>query len=184
MRTSTARITRTSRNLYLQLTPVMTSIAQRLREWALDVAWRTSSKPKDPGERAELLRSLLRRYPRWSNGHKILAEERLEHDDVVQAYAASRCYQALTGSNQRKRAYANLLLAKCYLRRGDWQTAQAVLTGALEDDPRSTPILEELAAAQILGGNYGEARNALEQIDEGSLSPQAKAALAFVRSKA
>jgi Flp pilus assembly protein TadD len=162
----------------------MTSIAQRLREWGLDVAWRTSSKPKDPAERAEMLRSLLRRYPRWSNGHKILAEERLEYDDVAQAYAASRCYQALIGSNQRKRAYANLLLAKCYLRRGDWQSAQAVLKSALEDDPHSTSILEELAAAQILGGSYGDARSVLEQIRKGELSAQAKAALAFVRSKA
>jgi tetratricopeptide (TPR) repeat protein len=162
----------------------MVSIAEQLRCWALGFLWRTSTKPEDPTERAEALCRLLRRYPRWSDGHRILAEERLACDDIARAYAAVRCYQTLVGSDKAKRAHSNLLLGTCYLRRGDWQSALKTFKSALEDAPLSAPILEELAAAHILGGNYAEARDALLQIPEKELSAQAKAALAFAKSKA
>jgi Tfp pilus assembly protein PilF len=131
-----------------------------------------------------MLKRLLRGYPHWSNGHRILAEERLEHNDVAQAYSASRCYQALVATKPHERAHSNLLIAKCYLRRGDWQMALAALSQALKDSPQSPAILEELAAAHMLGGNYAEAKYSLEQIAHEKLSPQAKAALAFARTKA
>lgn len=113
----------------------------------------------------------------------ILAQESLERDDIAQAYAASRCYQALVHSDARKRAESNLLIGRCYLRRGDWQSALVALRNAREDAPHSAAVLEELAAAYMLGGHYSEARSALEQIPVAKLSAQAKAALAFARTK-
>jgi tetratricopeptide (TPR) repeat protein len=162
----------------------MVSIAEQLRCWALGLLWRTSTKPDDPEERTEALCRLLRRYPRWRDGHRILAEECLEKDDVARAYTAARCYQTIVGSDKLKRAHSNLLLGRCYLRRGEWQSALSVLKSALEDASLSAPILEELAAAHMLGGNYVEALDALQQIQEKQLSAQAKAALAFAKSKA
>jgi Tfp pilus assembly protein PilF len=107
----------------------------------------------------------------------------LERDDIAQAYAAALCYRHLVFSDRKARANANLLLGKCYLRRGDWRSALVHLEDGLNDSPNSSLILEELAAAHMLGGNYSEARNTLEQVAERLLSAQAKAALAFARSK-
>lgn len=141
-------------------------------------------KPKDSAERAESLCLLLRRYPYWSNGHRLLAEARLEQDDVAHAYAASLCFRQLVATQPAQRAQANLLLGRCYLRRGEWRAALGSLQTALADAPLCHEILEELAAAHILAGNYSEAQIYLEQIREDSRSAQAKAALEFAKSKA
>jgi tetratricopeptide (TPR) repeat protein len=130
-----------------------------------------------------LLCRLLRRYPRWSNGHRLLAEEGLTHNNIAQAYAASRCFQARSAFRRPQARALQPTYWQMLPAPGEWQSALTALREALEDAPRSAPILEELAAAHMLGGNYAEARSALEQITEAALSAQAKAALAFARTK-
>lgn len=154
-----------------------------LRDSVLGWVWRSGSRHCSSPERTESLLRLLRRYPDWSLGHRLLAEDALDRDDVAQAYAASLCYLHLTNHHPSKRGCAYFLTGKCYLRRGDWHTALAHLKHALEDLPSSPPVLEELAAAYMLGGKYSDARSTLEQVSERMLSAQAKAALAFARSK-
>jgi Flp pilus assembly protein TadD len=90
---------------------------------------------------------------------------------------------ALRPDDPRTMAQANFILGRCYLRRGDWTTAHHHLQEALRLSPSNAAIREEDAAALILGGELRQAREILEQIPEGSLSVEGKAARAFLRSK-
>jgi Flp pilus assembly protein TadD len=91
--------------------------------------------------------------------------------------------QAIGPNDTHTSASADFILGRCYLRRGDWATAQHYLKQASLLAPSNTAIQEENAAALILGGELRRARAILDQIPESSLSAEGKAARAFVRSK-
>lgn len=147
------------------------------RLWRL--GWRSSATPKT----SELLRSLLRRYPFWIKGHLLLAEECLNRDAIGCAYASACCVSSLVETNTALMSAAEFLLGRCFLRRGDWQSALSYFQIARLKTPLNYRIHEEESAALILGGNYQEALSLLQAIPEHMLSPEAKAATAFARSK-
>jgi len=128
--------------------------------------------------------SLLRRYPFWLTGHKLLAEMALSRDDVARAYASATCYRVLCDHNGKDPSDALYILGKCFLRRGDCAAALSHFERAHALDPSRTDIQEELAAAHVLGGDYDRARVVLEGISAEHISAEGKAALAFVRSRA
>jgi Flp pilus assembly protein TadD len=57
------------------------------------------------------------------------------------------------------------------------------LESAARSAPRNPAILEEIAAAQMLGGDYSSALKNLEKIPNQHRTPQINAALAFVKSR-
>lgn len=158
----------------------------RVRDLVLTSVWNlagTSGKPYE--EQRELLERLLRRYPTWDGGHLLLAELALSQNDIGKAYAAAVCLLQLTKSapSPELASKAELLLGQCFLRRGDWRSALAYLESAKRAALNHNPILEEIAAAQMLGGDYPSALKNLELIPSQHRTPQANAALVFVKSK-
>lgn len=158
-------------------------LSNRLLSSALTLMWQCSAARTRVGERSQTIRPLLRRFPFWSKGHEILAEESLLHDNVACAYASALCMNALEPNNEHTTVQVNFILGRCYLRRGDWMTAHHYLEEASRLAPSNIPIQEEHAAALILGGELEKARSLLERIPETALSAEGKAARAFVRSR-
>jgi tetratricopeptide (TPR) repeat protein len=150
---------------------------------ALNLAWAAAAGRIESHEVVGTLRSLLRRFPYWQRGHALLAKSALRDDNVGQAYAAALCCKALAGDDPTLVSEALLVLAKCHLRRGDWQTALKHLDKALPLKPSDHEIKEEAAAAHMLAGNYTEALKLLSSIPETRISAEGKAALQFARSK-
>jgi tetratricopeptide (TPR) repeat protein len=159
------------------------AFSQSIGNRALNLLWSAASVRSDPNDIESTLRSLLRRFPYWQRGHKLLAESALRRDDIGQAYAAAVCFKALVGDKPHLLADALLLLATCFLRRGDWQTALHHLEKALLLNPTSHEIKEEAAAAHMLAGNYAEASKLLASIPNDHISAEGKAALQFAKSK-
>jgi tetratricopeptide (TPR) repeat protein len=159
------------------------SLYQRVTAAVLSRIWHYSSIARNTSNQSPSPRPLLRRFPFWAKGHELLAEESLQHDKVACAYGSALCMIALRPDDPRTMAQANFILGRCYLRRGDWTTAHHHLQEALRLSPSNAAIREEDAAALILGGELRQAREILEQIPEGSLSVEGKAARAFLRSK-
>jgi tetratricopeptide (TPR) repeat protein len=159
------------------------SICDRVTSVILSLLWRYSSLSSGKNSRAESLRPLLRRFPFWIDGHQLLAEESLLHDNVACAYGSALCMLALEPRAAATAVQANFILGRCYLRRGDWATAHEHLKEALRLSPSNTAILEEDAAALILGGELRQARALLDQIPQHSLSAAGKSARAFLHSK-
>ena len=158
-------------------------ICERVTSATLSLLWRCSSLSYRNTARTDTLRPLIRRFPYWTTGHRLLAEESLQHDNVTCAYASALCMLALDSTQAHTSTQAHFILGRCYLRRGDWATAHSYLAQALRLSPANTAILEEDAAALVLGGELHQARTILERIPEDRLSPAGKAARAFLRSK-
>lgn len=159
--------------------PVLEGVRNKL----LNLLWASSQRWQGSSHQSEHLKRLLRRYPTWSDGHRLLSEASLACDDIATAYASAICYRHLAKSSPISRSNALLLLGKCFLRRGDWRSALSFLGEAQSICPESFAVKEEIAAAHMLGGDYSAARSALNQIPHESKSPEAKAAEAFVKSK-
>jgi tetratricopeptide (TPR) repeat protein len=159
------------------------TLIHRICARALNLVWAAAVRRIESHEVEGTLRSLLRRFPYWQRGHTLLAESALRHDNVGQAYAAALCCKALAGEDSTLIAEALLTLARCHLRRGDWQTALHHLEKALPLNPSNYEINEEAAAAHMLAGNYLEALKLLSSIPETRISAEGKAALQFARSK-
>lgn len=148
----------------------------------LSIAWKLGTMGSRSNH-TELLRSLLRRFPYWAKGHLIFAEEALDQDAVAEAYASANAALYLCGHHQGERAMAEFTLGRCFLRRGDWRSAVEYLSRGRAAMPHNHVVTEELAAAQILGGDYTAASALLESIPAARISAQGKAALSFTRSK-
>ena len=131
--------------------------------------------------RINSIRALLRRFPFWLRGHQRLGEVCLDVDDVATAYAAAQCLIAATGEHTQLRGEAYLLLARSFLRRGDWGTSLRYLECAAPLLPKDLRVSEEQAAAHMGGGERPRALALLEAIPTDRLSPAAKAALEFLR---
>jgi tetratricopeptide (TPR) repeat protein len=162
---------------------VSLSFAQRLCNRTLDTFWSLGAARSDTSVLNTSLCALLRRFPFWLRGHKLLAESALTHDDVGQAYAASQCYRVLAQGDVTASADAAVLVGRCFLRRGEWRTALGYLLHASELAPHEPRVQEEVAAAYILGGDYAQALSQLNSIPIEQMSAEGKAALSFVRTK-
>lgn len=148
----------------------------------LSVAW-VLSNASQKSNRSNLLRSLLRRFPYWIQGHLEYAEDALSRDSIAEAYASGNAALYLSSSNAHQRAAAHFVLGRSFLRRGDWRSAVEYLSLATTELPSDYSIIEELAAAYILGGDYRSANPLLEAIPANHISAAGKAAHSFVRSK-
>lgn len=150
---------------------------------ALTCLWNLGWKKSTADDLATLARMLLRRYPFWARGHIILAEESLKRDAIASAYASAQCLQYLSKDDSTISGHYHFILGRCFLRRGDWRAAHQHLSEAINLLPGNHHVTEEQCAALILGGEYRTALERLLTIPDRSLSAEAKAAIAFARSK-
>jgi hypothetical protein len=157
-------------------------LSYRCMSAMLSGAWALSNLSQKP-PRSDLLRSLLRRFPYWIEGHLAYAEDALARDSIADAYASANAVLYLSESTCPHRATAEFVLGRCFLRRGDWRSAVEYLARAHTNLPNNYSISEELAAAHILGGDYLAANTLLELIPTNRISAAGKAAHSFVRSK-
>jgi len=148
----------------------------------LSTGWKLGAK-SSRSNHADLLRSLLRRFPYWAEGHINFAEEALGHDEVAEAYASANAALYLREGHPGTRALAEFILGRCFLRRGDWRCAEEFLSRSKTALPHNHAVTEELAAARILGGDFTSARSLLESIPANQMSAAGKAALSFTRAK-
>jgi Flp pilus assembly protein TadD len=126
------------------------------------------------------LRTLLRRYPYWREGHRLLAENNLAVGDIATAYASAHCFSALSGATPDSEATVHFILGRCFLRRGDANSALTHFELARSLTPTNLAILEEEAAALMLLGNKEKAQSVLRQIPEDKLSPEARITLSYL----
>lgn len=152
---------------------------------SLNLIWRlgrqsTAAPDSDP---EQTLRSLLRRFPYWSYGHRELALLALKRDNVGLAYSSAVVYEALCRKAPKSRREGLLIIGQCFLKRGDSLRALSYFEHARSLGLDTPQLAEEIAAAYILRGKYVEALESLSQIQPELLSAEAKAALTFVRSK-
>jgi hypothetical protein len=148
----------------------------------LTTIWRLAGGAKRDQSQASL-RSLLRRYPFWSNGHRELSELALASDDITTAYAAALSLKTLTPHDRRSQGEAALILGRCFLKHGEWSQALQYLKEAESLGIRTLRVIEDQAAAHILGGEFKAALELLNSIPTKDISPEAKAALSFVKTK-
>lgn len=127
------------------------------------------------------LRSLLRRFPYWVGGHLQLSKLSLNLNDVGTAYAGAQA--ALLLGNNDQRSDAQLVLARCFLKRGAPERATSLLKELLSHGVQTPSVREELAAAHLAEGDLVEAHEQLRAVPAESLSPEGKLALRYVLSK-
>ena len=154
---------------------MIASLLLGLRNSALSLLWGGANSPR--------VVRILRRFPDWPVGHKILAEDALARDDVATAYAAALCYRQLSRDSSTALADASLLIGRCFLRRGEGARALDALEKAHQLAPNSYEISEDLAAAMMLVGKFDEAKAVMSGIPSPVQTPQAKAALQFLKNK-
>lgn len=156
-------------------------IATALVPPLLDAYARTSLKPVPDQE--SRLRSILRSYPFWGNGHQRLGEAALAAGDVATAYASGQAAKILSEGKPRAKARAQHLLGRCFLARGEWQVALELLREAHGLTPSDSRIKQDEAAALMLGGENLAALTLLSDIPEERLTADGKAARLYLQGK-
>ena len=126
------------------------------------------------------LRTKLRKYPKWINGHIRLSAQALALRDLETAYASAQAVIALQGPNRS--IAAQRLVAKCFLGRHQPQQAIAILRPVVEKHPNQPDLLEDLAAAYIALGDKAMARPLLERIPSQQRSPEVIAAISWCQN--
>jgi hypothetical protein len=159
------------------------SAHRRLTGTLLTTLWKLSGSAKRNNCEVAL-RTLLRRYPFWSEGHRELAEHALASENITLAYSSALSLKSLTPHHRRAQGNAALLLGRCFLKHGEWSQALSYLKDAHALGVRSPRLLEDQAAAHILGGEFKAALECLNSIPLEELSAEGKAALGFVRERA
>jgi len=127
------------------------------------------------------LRSILRRFPFWKEGHLEFATQSLIVRDVEAAYASVQGAIQLEGNPPKPSAPIRKLLAICYVRSGDSIQSAALLEDLLVELPNDKELRSELVACCLAIGEYARVRSILEPIPSSSLSAEEQAALVFVR---
>jgi tetratricopeptide (TPR) repeat protein len=128
------------------------------------------------------LRLILRRYPYWPEGHRLLAEACLKEGDIATAYASTHCFGALTTAATSAQQQLHFLMGRCYLRRGDAERALCHLSLAEKYNRNYTPIFEEQAAAHMLLGDGLRALQILERVPQNKLSAEALVTRSYLRN--
>ncbi|MCX6114921.1 MAG: hypothetical protein NTV65_06880 [Proteobacteria bacterium] len=157
---------------------------RRLISAILDIYWKLSGRRTSDSDSLILhLRSILRRFPFWAEGHLALAELCINTGDIAAAYASGHALKALSTPNSFHSAQALFILGRCFLRKGEWQSALIYLCQAHAILPTLYAIHEEEAAALMLSEDYSAALKALAQIPSERLSAEGKAALEFAKMR-
>ncbi len=133
----------------------------------------TATSSLIPSSAGADLRIILRRYPYWREGHRLLAEACLAEGDIATAYASTHCFSALASPDNRAQSQLHFLMGRCFLRCGDPERSLQHLTVAQQYDPTSCAIIEEQAAAHMLMGNKAQALALLSRVPEKKLTPEA-----------
>jgi Tfp pilus assembly protein PilF len=137
---------------------------------------------KDVNQPEQVLRKMLSRNPRWISGHKALATIALQNGNTKLAYCAAHCFLSLAMRDKDK-ALALSMLAQCYTASGNASVALNYFEKSCAIFPPDIETKEHIAAAHILAQDFKEAEQLLTSIGEKHLTPQAKAALKFAKSK-
>jgi tetratricopeptide (TPR) repeat protein len=132
-------------------------------------------------QKESAIRGVLRRYPFWTDGQLSLANIALQADNLALAYSSAISAKILSGRDKVRSRQSLFLLGRCFLKRSDWQAALNYFKEAETLGLDSSSLKEDTAAAYILGERYAEALKLLEAIPDSEISPEAKAALRFVR---
>ncbi len=156
-------------------------IATALVPLLLDAYARTSLKPTSGQD--SRLRSILRSYPFWGNGHQRLGEAALESGDVATAYASGQAAKILSEGKPRARGRALHLLGRCFLARGEWQVALELLREAKIALPEDARITQDEAAALMAGKEHAQALELLSRLSANDLTADGKAALEYLRGR-
>lgn len=156
-------------------------IATALVPPLLDAYARTSLKPV--ADQQSRVRSILRSYPFWGNGHQRLGEAALESGDVATAYASGQAAKFLSEGKPRARGRALHLLGRCFLARGEWQVALELLREAKIALPEDVRITQDEAAALMVGKEHAQALELLSRFAANDLTADGKAALEYLRGK-
>lgn len=123
-------------------------------------------------ELSELLRSWLRRFPFWLEGHRKLAHLSFNRDDIATSYASIQAVLAL-GQVQ---VQDKILLARCYLRRGLNQDAEKLFAEIHNNNPKRIDVLEDLAATLMAQNKMDQARTLIQSVPKELLSGSGQAA--------
>lgn len=158
------------------------SAHRRLTATVLTTLWKLSASTKSSNCEAAL-RTLLRRYPFWSEGHRELAEQALASENITLAYSSALSLKSLTPHNRKAQGNSALLLGRCFLKHGEWSQALSYLKDAQVLGVSAPRVLEDQAAAHILGGEFKAALECLNSIPLEKLSAEGKAALGFVKGR-
>lgn len=174
---------------------VCSAISRIVVSQLLSWSWRIAvSRAADATAASTKLRSLLRRFPYWDEGHRLLAETALTEKDVATAYASTHCFR-LAGCrtvsfrglpsprhSHRFESQWRHLLGRCFLASGDAEQALTHLRVARLSCPQSTAIAEDQVAALMALGQKEEAAQVLRTIPEEHLSTSAKVAADYLRN--
>jgi tetratricopeptide (TPR) repeat protein len=100
------------------------------------------------------LRSFLRRFPLWCEGHKALCRLAITQADIKTAYASAQAVRVL----ERNSVESAILLGMTLVRGGEFSRARTLLQSALEKAPDNLAAKEELIAALLPLGQKEEAQ--------------------------
>lgn len=129
------------------------------------------------------LQEIIRRFPYWKKGRRLLAEHALAVDDIGLAYAEGQALRLLSPPGSTDEGASLFLLGRCHLRRSDPTTALTFLDVAQKILPNDTRVTEERAAALTLLGDKARALSLLQTIPKERLSTEGAAALKWLASK-
>jgi hypothetical protein len=128
------------------------------------------------------LKKMLVKYPYWLGGHSAFALLSLQTNEIAGAYASAQAMQILSKSG-RVAQDSNLIIAKCYLRKGVPAQAVPLLEELNNKSPERYDIAEELAAAYVGCAQYSRAAELFAKIPPAKISAQGHAAKMFVDHK-
>jgi len=129
---------------------------------------------------AHILKSLVQRFPYWMQGRARLALQSLHNQDIATAYAEAQALRVLSKEGTHQHGVSLAILGRCYLKRGDAETALSFLSQARDLAPGDFQILEDQAAAHSLLGDKVHARELLRSIPPSRISAEGKAALQWL----
>jgi tetratricopeptide (TPR) repeat protein len=173
------------------LTRNVARIRYALFNFGLNLLWRfkpqNGSRPNSEplntenlDEEEATLRGIIQRFPFWRKGRQLLAEQSILRNDIATAYAEAQALRVLSPEGSGSYATALALLGRCYLKRGDGDSALSLLAQASQLRPKDFRIHEDQAAARILIGDKARALETLQSIPATHLSAEGKAALQWL----
>ncbi len=129
----------------------------------------------------EVLRSALRRYPTWRDGHIRLARYAITCENLPLAQSSVLAAQALGSEDDDHRTSGELAFVRgiLALRLGYPERAIAILTPLVDFHPE---VKEELAAAYAATGDREKALSILKSIPIQELSAAARVTMEFLDS--